>query len=195
MDLGTAVASAWSSGISVYGVAALLGIAGRLRWIDSPDLLRSPWLIVIAAALFLVELVVDKIPYVDSAWDAVHLVIRPVIGGYLVTTTGNTQLSVPALAVVGVALALSSHAAKSSTRLLINASPEPISNVVASVAEDGLVAGVMTLAIVAPRVAFVVALVLAVLSTIVAVLVFRSARRVRARWRERRNRSVRNRQR
>ncbi len=189
MDLGTAVASAWSSGISVYGVAALLGIAGRLGWIPTPDLLRSPWTIAAATVLFLVELVVDKIPYVDSAWDVAHVVIRPMVGGYLVTTTGDTELSVPALAVVGAALALSSHAAKSSTRLLINASPEPISNVVTSVAEDGLVAGVMTLAIVAPRVAFVAALVLAVLSTIVAVVVFRSARRVRTRWRERGNRS------
>lgn len=194
MDLGTAVASAWSSGISVYGVAALLGIAGRLGWIPTPDLLRSPWLIVVASALFLVELVVDKIPYVDSAWDVVHLVIRPGIGGYLVTTAGDTQLSVPALAVVGVVLALSSHSAKSSTRLLINASPEPISNVVASVAEDGLVAGVMTLAIVAPRVALLVAVVLALLSTIVSVVAFRSARRVRTRWRERRNRPVSSRQ-
>ncbi len=77
MDLGTAVAGAWSSGISMYAVAAILGIGGRLDWVDSPDFLQRPWVIVAALVLFAIEFVVDKVSYVDSTWDAVHTVPPP----------------------------------------------------------------------------------------------------------------------
>ena len=81
MDVGTAVTAAWSSGISMYGVLALLGIAGRVGWIDGLGWLTTPWVIVVCLALFVVELIADKVAYVDSVWDAVHTVIRPVAGG------------------------------------------------------------------------------------------------------------------
>ena len=83
MDVGTAIASAWSAGISMYGVAALLGIAGRLGWTDSPEVLQSAWVITIATALFALEFVIDKIPVADSVWDAVHTVLRPAAGAAL----------------------------------------------------------------------------------------------------------------
>lgn len=183
MDLGTAVAAAWSSGISMYGVLAVLGIAGRAAWIDTPEGLQQTWVIGVAVVLFVAELVVDKIPYVDSAWDAVHTVLRPMAGGYILTTVADVRLSGPALAVGGVVLALTSHSAKASTRLVINASPEPVSNVAASVAEDGLVAVVLVLAVAAPQVALVVALILAVCSAVVAVVLYRLARRIARRLR------------
>jgi hypothetical protein len=186
MDLGTAVAGAWSAGISMYGVIAVLGVAGRLGWLDTGDLLQQPWVIGGAVALFLVEFVVDKVAVLDTVWDAVHTVLRPAAGAVLVGATPDHPLPPWLLVVVGAGLALSSHSAKASVRAMVNASPEPASNVVVSLTEDGLVAVVMALAIAYPAVALVVTLVLAVASAVVAVVLFRASRaawrRVRARW-------------
>ncbi len=142
----------WSSGISVYGVVALVGVAGRFDWIEAPSFVEQWWVIGVAVVMFLVEFVIDKIALVDTAWDSVHTFIRPAVGGYLMSTATDTQLGVPALAVSGVLLALSSHSAKASTRLIVNTSPEPVSNVAVSLSEDGLVFVVMAFAILAPRV-------------------------------------------
>lgn len=180
MDLGTAVGSAWSAGISLYGVCALLGIAGRLEWIESPPFLEQSWVIGVALTLFVIELVVDKIAIVDSLWDAVHTFIRPIGGAAITSLAPGQELPLPLLLALGALLALSSHSAKASARAMINLSPEPASNVVASVLEDGLVGFVMALAIAYPRVAFVVTIVLALASSVVAIVLFRSTR---AAWR------------
>ncbi len=180
MDLGTAVASSWSAGISLYAVVAVLGIAGRMDWIDAPEFVERPWVIGISLALFVLEFVVDKIALLDTVWDGVNTVIRPVGGALITAATPDQELPVPLLLVVGGALALSSHSAKASARALVNASPEPVSNVVVSFVEDGLVAAVMALAIAYPRVAFVVAVVLAIASGITAIILFRASRAV---WR------------
>jgi hypothetical protein len=185
MELGTAVAGAWSSGISVYAVAALLGIGGRFDWVDSPEFLQRPWVIAVAVALFVIEFVVDKISYLDSVWDAVHTVVRPVAGALLLTSS-NADATPAALATGGATLALLAHGAKSATRLVVNASPEPVSNVLVSASEDGVVAALMALALANPEIALAIALVLAVLSAIVVLLATRFARRAMARRRERR---------
>jgi hypothetical protein len=181
VDLGTAVASAWSSGISMWAVAAFLGIAGRLGWVSSPAFVQEPWVIAVALVLAATELVVDKVAYLDSAWDTVHTVLRPLAGALLL---GSSDVSVAdgVLLVVGGLLALSSHAAKASARLLVNTSPEPVSNVFVSAAEDGLVALLLALAVAYPGVALVVTLVLAVFTTVAAFLMYRA---VRAAWRRR----------
>jgi len=186
MELGTAVAGAWSSGISVYAVAAILGIGGRLDWVDSPDFVQRPWVIAVALLLLAVELVVDKISYLDSAWDSVHTFIRPVAGALLLDASDASAGTV-LLVGSGATLALLAHGAKSSTRLLVNVSPEPASNVLVSLAEDGLVAVLMTLALTAPEVALVLTVVLATLSAIVVILVVRTGRRVLARRRRSRD--------
>ena len=186
MDLGTALASSWASGISVYGVTAIVGLAGRLDWIDAPPFVERSWVIAVAIVLFAVEFVIDKVALIDSVWDGVHTLIRPAIGGYLASAATDTELSVATLAVTGVVLAFSSHSAKASTRLVVNASPEPFSNVAVSLGEDGLVAVLMTLAITRPELALVVTAVLAILSTVVAVMLFRTARRIARRIRARR---------
>ena len=173
----------WSSGISVYGVVALVGVAGRFDWIEAPSFVEQWWVIALAIVLFLVEFVIDKIALVDSAWDSVHTFIRPAVGGYLMSTATDTQLSVPALAVSGVLLALSSHGAKASTRLVVNTSPEPVSNVAVSLAEDGLVFAVMALAMTRPEVAIVVVAFLTVASVVVAFVLYRLARRIGRRLR------------
>jgi hypothetical protein len=183
VDVGTAMGAGWSSGISVYGVVALVGVAGRFGWIDAPSFVEQWWVIGVAVVMFLVEFVIDKIALVDTAWDGVHTLIRPAIGGYLMSTATDTQWSVAALAVSGALLALSSHSAKASTRLLVNTSPEPVSNVAVSVGEDGLVFVVMAIAISRPELAIVVVALLTVASLVVAFVFYRIARRVARRLR------------
>jgi hypothetical protein len=187
VDLGTAVASAWSSGISVYAVAAILGIGGRLDWVDSPAFLQRPWVIVAAVALFVVELIVDKISYVDSTWDAVHTVIRPAAGALLLDSSDVSGATV-GLALGGATLALLAHGAKASARVLVNLSPEPASNVVVSTSEDGLVAGLMAFALAWPELAFGITIALAILC---AIFLFFVARRMRRLFRARRAGTVR----
>jgi hypothetical protein len=169
----------------MYGVAALLGIAGRLDWLQTPSWLQLPWVIGLALVLFCVELVVDKIALLDSAWDAVHTFIRPMAGAAMLAGLQDGSNRVVVLAVGGALLALSSHSAKAATRVLVNASPEPVSNIVVSLVEDGFVAGWMAFAIAFPFAAGVVTLILAATSTIVAFVLFRAARlavrKVRAR--------------
>ena len=89
MDLGTAVASSFSAGISMYGVIALLGIAGRLDWISGNLALEQPWVIALALVLFAVEFVVDKIALLDTVWDGVHTVLRPVSYTHLTLPTNR----------------------------------------------------------------------------------------------------------
>jgi small-conductance mechanosensitive channel len=189
VDLGTAVASSWSAGISVYGVLAALGIAGRLDYIDVSKDLEQTWVIAVLLGLFAFEFVVDKISFLDSGWDAINTVIRPVAGAYIMTTAPDQEIPVLVSALIGGALAFSSHSAKASTRALVNTSPEPASNVLVSTAEDGLVAAVMALAFTYPEIALAVTVVLVVFSSVVAVVmakfIIRLYRRFRA-WRERR---------
>ena len=175
----------WSSGISVYGVVALVGVAGRFGWTEAPSFVEQWWVIGVAIAMFFVEFVIDKIALIDTAWDGVHTFIRPAVGGYLMSTATDTQLSVPALAVSGVLLALSSHSAKASTRLVVNTSPEPVSNVAVSLGEDGLVFAVMALAISRPELAIIVVALLTIASVVVAFVLYRIARRVGRRLRTR----------
>ena len=189
MDVGTAVASAWSAGISMYGVLAVLGIAGRLDWIRAPEALEQPWLIGVFLALFAFEFVVDKIAFLDSGWDAIHTVLRPIAGAYITSVAPEQDLPLVLAAAIGAGLALTSHAAKASTRALVNTSPEPASNVVVSLAEDALVAVVMSFAIAYPAIAFGITVVLVVLSSIVAVVMARFIMRLWRRfqaWRRRR---------
>jgi hypothetical protein len=177
MDLGTAMGAGWSSGISVYGVVAIVGLAGRADWIDAPTFVERWWVIAAAVVMFFVEFVVDKIAYIDSTWDAVHTFIRPAVCAYLMAGA-DSDLSVGALAAAGVGLALASHSAKASTRLVVNTSPEPASNVVVSLAEDGLVAAVMVLAIANPELAVAVVVLLTIASIVAAIVLYRIARRV-----------------
>ena len=133
---------------------------------------------VIAAVLAALEFVVDKIPYLDSMWDTVHTVVRPlgaaVIGALL---TGETTSVVTAIgAVISGGLALNAHAAKASTRVAVNASPEPVSNVVLSILEDVSVAGLMALALAFPVITTIVVIVLVVSAGALTLWLFRKTR-------------------
>ena len=179
----------WASGISSYAVVLILGLAGRLFGADGvPPGLERTDVLVAAAVLFVVDLVADKIPYVDSVWDAVHTVIRPAMGATVAALiAGETgSLSQIAAGATGGLTALASHSVKAGLRAAVNTSPEPASNIAVSAAEDVTVAGVVSLSVLHPVAAAVIAGVLLVLGITLVGLLFRRIRQFRSRWRERR---------
>jgi hypothetical protein len=186
VDLGTAIASSFSAGISMYGVLAALGIAGRLEVIDAPTALERPGVIAFALVLFAVEFVVDKLPVVDTVWDTVHAAIRPAGGAVIMGMAPDQDLPLPIAIGLGGVLAFTSHSAKSATRVLVNASPEPVSNVLVSTLEDGLVAGLMALAFANPEIALAITVVLVAVAVVLIVLAWKAAKRLHRRWRGRR---------
>ncbi len=165
--------SGWASGINAYAVVLLLGLFGRTGLTDEvPASLQRTDVLIVAAVLFLCEAVADKVPYVDSIWDAVHTVIRPVsgavIGALLAGQSGS--LSDITAGAIGGSTALASHFVKAGTRMAINTSPEPFTNVAMSIAEDLGVAGLVTFAMFNPEAAAIIAAVL--LAAGLAILVF-----------------------
>src|SRR5262249_52691118 len=139
--LGTAAGSAWLSGINLYATVLTLGMLQRFHLVKlhgGLDMLGEWWVIGLAAALYAVEFVADKIPAVDSAWDAIHTFIRVPAGAILAASAfADFDPAVKMAAMIlGGGLALGSHGAKAATRLAANTSPEPVSNVALSLAED-----------------------------------------------------------
>lgn len=182
VPFGTILAAGWSSGLNLYGTALLLGLAGRFGWADTPAELQHGWVLGVLGALYAVEFVADKVPFLDSAWDAVHVVVRPIGGGLLgLALAGDAGSSEVLGALAGGGFSLTAQAARTTTRAAVNASPEPFSNVAVSFLEDGAVAGVVALALAAPVVAGVVAFVLALASIVVAATLVRAIRRFRRR--------------
>lgn len=155
--------SGWVSGIRPYFMLFLLGLSGRIFDLEQvPQVLQRTDLLVITAILLLVDLAADKIAWLDSFWDQLHTVIRPVAGGaigYLLGGETDTTTAI-VMGVIGAAVAFGSHAAKATARAAVNVSPEPVSNVVVSTGEDlaAVVMGVLTIAL--PAVAAVLGLVL-----------------------------------
>lgn len=176
--LGLLAGAAFGSGVNLYAVVALLGLLGRTGATEVPDTLTSAPVIGVAAALYSVEFVVDKVPVLDSAWDAVHTVVRPagagVVGALLAGGAGGLEAG-PAAGAAG-GLALVAHAAKASARAAINTSPEPASNIVVSLLEDGLVAGLVWLAVHHPLVALAVVVLLTVVAVLMTVMLWRAVR-------------------
>lgn len=132
---------AWASGINLYAAVAVLGLAGNAGYVQLPDTLaivEDPLVIIAACFMYCVEFFADKIPGVDSTWDALHTFIRIPAGAML--AAGAVGDVTPALAVaaglVGGGITAATHATKAGSRVLINTSPEPFSNWFASIAED-----------------------------------------------------------
>jgi hypothetical protein len=153
--LAIAMGAGWVSGINLYAAVATLGLLGRFADLRLPgelDVLTSWWIIAIAGTLYVIEFFADKIPYLDSTWDAIHTFIRIPAGAVLAATAfGDFDRSVQVVALLlGGGLALSAHGTKASARALINLSPEPVSNIVVSVAEDVLAVVSILLAIFLP---------------------------------------------
>jgi hypothetical protein len=160
------------AGWRLYLVTFATGLAMKLGWIDLPerlqalDVLASNWIIGIAAAGALAEFFADKIAWVDSAWDAVHSFVRPVGGALLslaIIDSGDPGWQVASF-LLGGAAAFTAHAGKAGARTLVNASPEPFSNVAVSTGEDVATAGLLALAIANPIAAALIAVILVILS-------------------------------
>ncbi|WP_436773890.1 DUF4126 domain-containing protein [Yinghuangia sp. YIM S09857] len=190
MDIAPMVVTGgWASGTNAYATVLILGGMGRLG-IDSgtPPMLERTDVLIAAAILFAVEFVADKIPYLDSAWDAVHTVVRPLVGawiGALYAAVGDADTAQQlAAALGGGGMAFGSHTVKAGFRMAVNTSPEPISNVATSLGEDGAVLVVLALTVEHPWLAAGIALFLLLLGA--ALLLF-LATRIRRYLHRRRN--------
>ena len=144
--LSLAMGTAWASGINLYATVAALGIARQMELIQLPqnlEVLAHPAVIAIACIMYLIEFFADKVPYLDSGWDALHTFIRVPAGAILAARAlGNMNPALELAAMLaGGSIALAAHGAKATTRLAINASPEPFTNWAASVTEDVAVIG------------------------------------------------------
>ena len=185
--LGRTIAFALAAGVNVYATVALIGMSVRFGWVDLPpqyDSFGSGPVIGAAVVMFVLEFFADKVPYVDTLWDLVHTAIRPIGGALIaVTSLGDASPAATGLAaLLGGAVATSSHLTKASTRAVANTSPEPFSNWALSLVEDVFAVGLGYLALTHPVAALVVAL--GILGCILAfsVVIVRMASRWLGRW-------------
>lgn len=189
MELLPAVfSSGWASGVNAYLVVLGLGLYGRVLGADGvPEALMRTDVLVAAGALYAIEFVTDKVPYVDSLWDSISTAIRPTVGAIIGLLLAGDASSVEqaTMATVGGGSALASHLVKAGLRLAVNGSPEPVSNSVVSVSEDVTVAGVVTLVVYHPWWALGISATLLVLGVVAVLLLMRWVRRG---WRRRRER-------
>jgi hypothetical protein len=150
---------AWLAGIRVYLTVFGVGLAGAMGWLDLPQALQvtqSPWVIGVSGVLALVEFFADKIPGVDTGWDLLHTLLRVPAGAFLAASAMSPDGHLGAgMLATGAGVALASHALKTGTRLLLNTSPEPVSNWTASATEDTAVVAALALAFVHPWLALV----------------------------------------
>ena len=153
--LTVALGAGWASGLNTYAAVLVLGAAQRLGFVTLPHdllVLGSPWVMGVAGLLFALNFFADKIPYIDSLNDLLHTFVRVPAGALL--AYGATDQLGPEVGIIaallGGTLAAGSHVAKTGSRALINTSPEPFSNILASFAVDGVVVGGLALAIAHP---------------------------------------------
>ncbi len=187
-SLPLAFSSGWASGVNCYLVVLVLGISERVGDPQGiPDALGRWDVLGVAALFYAMEFVADKIPYVDSTWDVISTLIRPSAGAIVgVLLAGDADsLDQAVNGVVGGGSALLSHLVKAGGRLAINASPEPVTNISASVIEDFVVLGLVGLAIDHPRAAAVIAGVLLAAGLVVLYLAGKLIRRGWRRWKAR----------
>ncbi|MDR6991749.1 DUF4126 domain-containing protein [Luteimonas sp. 3794] len=145
---------AWLAGVRAYLTVFGVGLAGMCGWLDLPPALEaaaSPWVLGVSGVLALVEFFADKIPGVDSGWDLLQTLARVPAGAFLAAATLSPDGDLGAgMLATGAGVALTSHVLKAGGRLLLNASPEPVSNVAASTTEDVVTLGALSLALVSP---------------------------------------------
>jgi hypothetical protein len=169
--LGTTLGLGLAAGLRLYATVLALGLAVRFEWLTLPPemaslaVLAHPAVLIIAGLMYVMEFVTDKVPWVDSAWDTVHTVIRPLGAAGLALTAFGELDPVPrvALALLCGSVALSSHTTKAATRLAVNQSPEPVSNVGLSLLGDAAAPALVWFAMAHPLVTFFVSIGLLVL--------------------------------
>jgi len=180
--LGLALGAGFSSGLNLYATVATLGLLERFGVIHLPPSLQGlshPWVLAIAVILYVLEFFADKIPYVDTVWDAVHTFIRPPAAALLAFSAAGAA---PAewrwgSALLAGGVALTSHGTKASARAAVNTVPEPFSNWVLSLGEDALAVWLTWMATVHPIATTVIVVTLLALSVYILFHLFRFARR------------------
>ncbi len=179
--LALAGALGWASGFRLYAVVFITGLIGLLGWVPLPEsmhMLQSPVVLAASGFMLFMEFFADKIPGLDSVWDLANSVIRipagAALAGSVFGADGGTMTLVATI--LGGTLAATSQAAKTTTRAAINTSPEPFSNVAASLFEDGLVVGILWLATNQPVIFGIVLLIAVVLMVLVTILLVRFLR-------------------
>jgi hypothetical protein len=188
--LGFALGTSFASGLNLYATVAAAGLFQRFGIVTLPEplaVLANPVVLGVAITLFLVEFIADKIPYVDSAWDAVHTFIRPpaaAVLSYSAFADGFPEEWKLAAALLAGGVALTSHGAKASTRAAANASPEPLSNWTLSILEDGFAVFLAWMAAEYPLLTATVVVVLVILAVFVIWKLFSYLRRAIARLKE-----------
>jgi len=159
--IAIAMGSAWVSGINLYACVATLGLLSRFAHLKLPgelEVVTNGWVIGVALALYIIEFVADKVPWVDSTWDVIHTFIRIPAGAVLAAAAfGDFDRSIQVIALLlGGGLALSSHGTKAATRAVLNTLPEPVTNAVVSVAEDVLAILSVVAAVFFPLLLFII---------------------------------------
>ena len=181
----------WASGINLYATVFALGLAGTTGYVELPDQLdaiQNPWVIGAAGLMYLVEFIADKIPAVDTIWDAIHTFIRVPAGALMAFgATGDHGLALEMTGgLAGAVMALNSHATKMGSRTAINTSPEPLSNSAASITEDVSVVGGLWLALNHPWLFLGLLVLFVVLSIFLLWMIWSSLktaiRKLRSRW-------------
>jgi hypothetical protein len=182
--LGRTMGFSFAAGLNLYATVAILGLASRFDWVALPPQFKvfdNDIVIGAAVVMYIIEFVADKIPWVDSIWDGVHTVIRPLGGALIaVATLGHASPAVQGLvALLGGSLAAGSHFTKAGTRAVANTSPEPFTNWILSLSEDALVVGLGFMALKYPAAAALVVLICVVMMVMFAAWIVRA---VRSRW-------------
>jgi Domain of unknown function (DUF4126) len=180
--LGLALGAGFSSGLNLYATIATLGLLQRFGVIHLPaslQVLGHPWVLGIAVALYAIEFLADKIPYVDTVWDAIHTLIRPpaaALLAYSAAVSAPTEWRWGAALLAG-GVALTSHGTKASARAAANMSPEPFSNWSLSFGEDVLAVWLTWMATAHPRATIVVVMLLITFAGFLLFHLFRFLRR------------------
>ena len=182
---GRTLAFSLAAGVNLYATVAMLGLAARFDLVSLPPqfaVFGNTWIIVAALALYAVEFVADKVPWVDTLWDTVHTLVRPLGGALIaVTTLGEASPWLQVLiAITGGTLAAGGHLTKAGTRAAANVSPEPFSNWVLSLVEDVFVVGLGLLALKFPLAALAVTAVCVLLIVLMTRKLIRWIRRAAA---------------
>jgi hypothetical protein len=184
ITLGRTLGFSFAAGLNLYATVAVLGLASRYGWVDLPPqfaVFDNDYVIAAALVMYAIEFIADKVPWVDTLWDGIHTAIRPLGGALIaVATLGEASPTVEGLvALMGGAVAASTHVTKAGARAIANASPEPFSNWILSLAEDAFVLGLGWVTLNYPVAAFVICVLLLALIAVFFVVLVRAARR---RW-------------
>ena len=184
----TILGAGWASGVNLYATVALMGLLGRFDVAATPEVLQDPRVLIVAAVMYGLEFVADKIPLLDTVWDLAHTIIRPVGAALLGWELAGEDLSAVLGGGVSGGMALGAHAVKTGARMAINTSPEPLTNIAVSLGED-LVVGVMVwFAVTYPWIAGTAAVFLLVAGSVMLAAAWKAIRAGLQSFRERRGR-------